>query len=166
MTQVSLSKPGHHWFRWCLVTFSATSYYLYQCWHIVNWTLENQLQRNLNRNSDIFIQENAVENVFKMTTKFSRPECFITYKRKSATQCIAHAGPVAPMKLGMNLLLLGSGCWRYKASRVGLLSRFYGSVALGALLHLMARRNGGNIVTQSLALTLIRALLSMSSLWR
>ena len=32
-----------------------------QCWNIVNWTLENKIQWNFNRNSNIFIQENAFE---------------------------------------------------------------------------------------------------------
>ena len=32
-----------------------------QCWNIVNWTLRNKLQWHLNRNSCIFIQENAFE---------------------------------------------------------------------------------------------------------
>ena len=36
---------------------------LSHCWNIVNWTLRNQLQRNFNRNSYIFIQEHAFENV-------------------------------------------------------------------------------------------------------
>ena len=34
------------------------SHYLNQYWNIVNWTLENKLQWNLNKNSYIFIQEN------------------------------------------------------------------------------------------------------------
>ena len=32
-------------------------------WNIVNWTHGNKLQWNFNRNSNIFIQENAFENV-------------------------------------------------------------------------------------------------------
>ena len=44
-----------------------------QCWNIVNWTLGNRLQWNLNRNSYIFIQENAFENVvYEMAAIFSR----------------------------------------------------------------------------------------------
>ena len=39
------------------------SHYLEQCWDIVNWTLRNKLQWNFNRNSDIFIEENALANV-------------------------------------------------------------------------------------------------------
>ena len=35
----------------------------YQCWNIINWTLWNKLQWNIYRNSDIFIEENAFENV-------------------------------------------------------------------------------------------------------
>ena len=37
--------------------------YLNQCWNIVNLTLRSKLQWNFNRNSNIFIQENALENV-------------------------------------------------------------------------------------------------------
>ena len=32
-------------------------------WNIVNWTLRNKLQWNFIRNSNIFIQQNALENV-------------------------------------------------------------------------------------------------------
>ena len=39
------------------------SHYLNHCWNIVNWTLGNKFQWNFNRNSNIFIQENAFENV-------------------------------------------------------------------------------------------------------
>ena len=42
---------------------SAPSHYLNQCWNIVNWTLRNKFQWNCNRNSNIFIQENAFENI-------------------------------------------------------------------------------------------------------
>ena len=37
--------------------------FLNQCWIIVNRTLRNKFQRNLNRNSNIFIRENAFESV-------------------------------------------------------------------------------------------------------
>ena len=51
----------------------AQSHYLNQCWNIVNWTLTNELQWNCNRNSYIFIQENAFENyvVWKMAAILS-----------------------------------------------------------------------------------------------
>ena len=42
---------------------SAPSHYLNQCWNIVKSNLRNKLQWNLKRNSYIFIQENAFENV-------------------------------------------------------------------------------------------------------
>ena len=49
---------------------------LKQCWNIVNWTPGNRIQWNLNRNSYIFIQENALENVvWKMAAILSRPQC-------------------------------------------------------------------------------------------
>ena len=40
-----------------------TSHYLNQCWNIINWTIGNKLQWNLNKNLHIFIQENVLENV-------------------------------------------------------------------------------------------------------
>ena len=50
--------------------------YLNQRWNIVNWTLKNKLQWNLNRNSNIFIQENACESVVrKMPAILYRPQC-------------------------------------------------------------------------------------------
>ena len=53
---------NHHWFR--------------QCWNIVNWTLRNKLQWNLNQNSNIFIQENTLESVVCETAAIlSRPQC-------------------------------------------------------------------------------------------
>ena len=54
---------------------SPPSHYLNQCWNIVNWTLRNKLQWNLNRNSNIFIQENAFESVVcEMASISSRPQ--------------------------------------------------------------------------------------------
>ena len=67
---------NHYWFRWCLVAWSAPSHYVNQCWNIVNWTLGNKLQCNLNKNLYIFIHENAFENVIcKMVSILSRPQC-------------------------------------------------------------------------------------------
>ena len=54
-----------HWLRQWLVAWPAPSHYLNQRWNIVNWTLRNKLQWNLNRNLYIFIQENTFENVWK-----------------------------------------------------------------------------------------------------
>ena len=43
-------------------------------WSIL--TLGNKFQLNVNRNSNIFIQENAIENfVFEMASILSRPQC-------------------------------------------------------------------------------------------
>ena len=69
-------KSNHHWFRWWLVAWSAPNHYLNQCWNIVNWTLRNKIQWNSNRNPNIFIQENALENVVcEMASISSRPQC-------------------------------------------------------------------------------------------
>ena len=49
---------------------------LNQCWHIVSWTLGNKLQCNINGNSNIFIQENGLENVVcKKAAILSLPQC-------------------------------------------------------------------------------------------
>ena len=49
---------------------------IWTCWNIVNWTLRNKLHWNFNRNSNIFIQENALESVVcEMATILSRPQC-------------------------------------------------------------------------------------------
>ena len=54
----------------------APSHYLNQCWNIVNWPLRNKFQWNFNRNSYIFIHENAFEKVVcKMAAILSRPQC-------------------------------------------------------------------------------------------
>ena len=53
-----------------------SGHYLNQCWNIVNWTLGNKLQWDLYQNLNIFIQENAFENVvWKMAAILSRPQC-------------------------------------------------------------------------------------------
>ena len=54
----------------------APSHYLNQWWNIVNWTLGNKFQWNLNQNWIVFIQENACETlVWKMVSILSRPQC-------------------------------------------------------------------------------------------
>ena len=54
-------------------------HYLNQWWNIVNWTLGNKLRWNFNRNWNIFIQENAFENiVWKMASILSWPQCVKT----------------------------------------------------------------------------------------
>ena len=58
------------------VAWSAAFHYLNQYWIIVNWTLRNKLPWNLNRNSNIFIQENAFVSVVCETAAIlSRPQC-------------------------------------------------------------------------------------------
>ena len=52
------------------------NHYLNQYCNIVNLTLKNQLQWNLNRNLYIFIQGNALKDiVWDMAAIFSQPEC-------------------------------------------------------------------------------------------
>ena len=69
-------KINHHWFIQWLVAWSAPSHYLNECWNIVNWNPRNKLQWNINRNSYIFVQDNALENViWKIAAILSRPQC-------------------------------------------------------------------------------------------
>ena len=46
-----------------------------QWWNIVNWTLWNKLQWNFDQNSCIFIQENALENGWKMLAILTQHQC-------------------------------------------------------------------------------------------
>ena len=47
-----------------------------QYWNIVNWTIGNKLQWNINLDLYIFIQDNAFENVvWKMAAILSEPQC-------------------------------------------------------------------------------------------
>ena len=41
------------------------SHYLNQWWILINWTIQNKLHWNLNRNLSIFIKENAFGNISK-----------------------------------------------------------------------------------------------------
>ena len=51
-------------------------HYLNQCWYIVNWTVWNKLQWNINGNSYIFVEENPVESVVcEMAAILSLPQC-------------------------------------------------------------------------------------------
>ena len=50
-----VSELGQHWSRWWLICA--------KCYDIVNWTRRNKLQWNSNKNTKIFIDENAFENV-------------------------------------------------------------------------------------------------------
>ena len=64
--------PGRHDVT-CILTYWG--HYLNQYWHIDNWTPRNKFQWHFNRNSNIFVQENAVENVVcEMASILSRPQ--------------------------------------------------------------------------------------------
>ena len=69
----------------CRLVWSATSHYLNRCWNIVNSTLRNRFQWNLNQNSYIFIQENLFENVvWKMAAILSWTPCINTLRPSDA----------------------------------------------------------------------------------
>ena len=64
------------------------SHYLNQCWNIVDWTARNKLQWNVNRNSQISIQENPFENVvWKMAAILSRPQSVNSMRPGTSTKC-------------------------------------------------------------------------------
>ena len=71
----------------------APSHYLNQCWNIVNWNLRNKLQWKFGQNSNIFIQENALENVVcEMSSILSQPQCVKSiYVSKRGPWCPADA---------------------------------------------------------------------------
>ena len=54
------------------------SHYLNHSWLIVNWTLRNKLQWITIHNTNIFIEENALEIVCEMAAILSRPQCVKT----------------------------------------------------------------------------------------
>ena len=70
VTHIYASKVSIGPDKW-LVALSAPSHYLNQCWNVVNSTLRHKLQWNVYRNSNIFIEDNALENVVcKMASIF------------------------------------------------------------------------------------------------
>ena len=76
MSLTHWGRVTHICVRNITVAWTAPSHYLNQCRNIVNWTLGNKRQWNLDRNSYIFIQENAFENVdCEMMSISSRPQC-------------------------------------------------------------------------------------------
>ena len=71
-----INELSHHCFRYQLHACSATSYYLNQCWFIVNWTFRNRLHWNFNQNSNIFICNTVFANVVgKKAAILSQPQC-------------------------------------------------------------------------------------------
>ena len=60
VSHICVSESGQHLFGWWLVAYSAPSHCSGQCWVIVNW---NRLQWNFNLNANLFISENASEDI-------------------------------------------------------------------------------------------------------
>ena len=63
VSHICVNELSHRWLRKWLVACSAPSHSLNQCGRIVNWSLGNIFQWNLNPNYIIFIQEDAIENI-------------------------------------------------------------------------------------------------------
>ena len=63
-----------------IIAWSTPSHCPNQWQNIINLNLKNELKRKLQRNSCIFIQENACQNVVcEMVAHFSRPQCVSVY---------------------------------------------------------------------------------------
>ena len=60
---ITVTELCRHWFRYWLGAEQVPSHFLNQCWFIVNWALGNKLQWKFNQNTNIFIRENASENI-------------------------------------------------------------------------------------------------------
>ena len=89
---ISVSKLCYLRFRLCLVTCSASSHYLNQCWVIVNWTIRNKLQENFHRNSHYFIEQNALESVIcKMEAILSQPQSVTDTQRTAGSPLLKWA---------------------------------------------------------------------------
>ena len=57
-------------------SWTAPSHDLNQCWNTVNWIRRNKLQWKFNRNSNIFIQGNGIQNIVcEMASILSWPQC-------------------------------------------------------------------------------------------
>ena len=85
---ICVIELGQHWFRKWLGAEQATSHYLNQCWLIVNWTLGNKLQWNSDKNTKLFIHENAFENIVcEMAAILSRGRWVNTLAAKGLAPC-------------------------------------------------------------------------------
>ena len=58
-----VNELGHHWSRLWLVACSAPTYYLNQCWLIVNCLLRNKIRWNSNQHTKLFIHKNSFKSV-------------------------------------------------------------------------------------------------------
>ena len=136
---ICTSGSGQHWFRKWLVAWSAPSHYLNQCWNVVNWTLGDKLRWNLNRNSHIFIQENAFEHVvWKMAAILSRSQCvkdvsiyrllapeknrvlcapLIVIQIWRTSSCVVHQPPIGSLYCGYGCHLNQSVILKYQMHR-------------------------------------------------
>ena len=109
VTHICVSKTYQLWFRQWLVAWPAPSHYLNQCWNIVNWTLGNKLQWNLDRSSYIFIHENAFEIVvWRKAAILSRPQCVngahtgVTFATSKQFCWCHHIPTISMIQIGYN----------------------------------------------------------------
>ena len=67
-----------------VVAYKAPSYYMNQCWFIVNWTFWNKFQLNFNQNTKLYIHENASDNIVCDYWSFTRQD--FSYSRLLGVQ--------------------------------------------------------------------------------
>ena len=73
VTQICITELGHQGFRKCLAAWSVLSHCQTQRWILVNWTHRDKFQWNSKPYSQVFSEENAIENVvcYKSAILFS-----------------------------------------------------------------------------------------------
>ena len=54
MARVCFCKLCNIWSIWWFVTFSSSSFYLHHYWFVVDWTVENKFEWNLNHKENYF----------------------------------------------------------------------------------------------------------------
>ena len=93
---ICVSESGQHWFRNWLVTNSVPSHYLNQCLDIVNWTSKNTLQGNFKQNANLFIHENASENIVCETAPILSRERWVNrgHETLSPKTSTCHSGKI------------------------------------------------------------------------
>ena len=78
----SVHKLHHHWFRYWSVACLVPSHYQNRCWYIVSWFFRNIVQWNFNKNTNICIKENILDNVIyktKLPMILNRAKCVDQY---------------------------------------------------------------------------------------
>ena len=105
-----VTKSHQHHDR--IVTWSAApSHYLNQCWNIVNSNIRNKFQWHRKTNSNIFVQENAFENVVCEISAILSRHPYVNVLFRWCQDCTSRTSPwcQASAKLGIWEMSMVSG---------------------------------------------------------